>query len=58
MGAALGSLPATLQMMVAAGLLRFGVFSFVEALYRRIDAPDLDGAGNAVANGLRNIGSH
>jgi hypothetical protein len=41
MGAALGSLPATLQMMVAAGLLLFGVFSFVEAVYRRINDPQV-----------------
>jgi hypothetical protein len=41
MGAALGSLPATLQMAVAAGLLLFGVFSFVEAVYRRINDPQV-----------------
>jgi hypothetical protein len=39
MGAALGSLPPTLQMVVAAGLLLFGVFSMVEAVYRRINDP-------------------
>lgn len=43
--------------IVAAGLFAFGVFSFVEALYRRIDAPDLDGAKDAVADGLRSLGS-
>jgi hypothetical protein len=41
MGSALGSLPPTLQMMVAAGLLLFGVFSIVEAVYRRINDPQV-----------------
>jgi hypothetical protein len=41
MGAALGSLPSTLQMIVAAGLLLFGLFSFVEAVYRRINDPQV-----------------
>jgi hypothetical protein len=41
MGAALGSLPSPLQMVVAAGLLLFGVFSFVEAVYRRINDPQV-----------------
>lgn len=39
MGAALASLPSTLQMVVAAGLLLFGIFSLVEAVYRRINDP-------------------
>ncbi|HEV2604644.1 MAG TPA: DUF1206 domain-containing protein [Microvirga sp.] len=33
--------------VVAAGLLAFGIFGFVQALYRRIDAPDLDDAKRA-----------
>lgn len=43
--------------VTAAGLFAFGVFSFIEALYRRIDAPDLDGAKDAIADGLRGLGS-
>jgi hypothetical protein len=43
--------------ITAAGLFAFGVFSFIEAVYRRIDAPDLDDAKDAIADGLRNIGS-
>lgn len=39
MGTALGSLSGTLQLLVAAGLLMFGLFSFVEAAYRRINDP-------------------
>ena len=39
MGSALASLPPTLQLIVAAGLLLFGVFSIVEAIYRRITDP-------------------
>lgn len=39
MGEALASLPGTLQMLVAAGLFLFGVFSLVEARYRRINDP-------------------
>ena len=38
---ALASLPSTLQYAVAAGLLLFGLFSLVEARYRRIDNPDV-----------------
>ena len=38
-GDALSSLPPTLQMMVAAGLFFFGLFSLVEARYRRINDP-------------------
>lgn len=48
MDAALTSLPPKLQMLVAAGLLLFGVFSIVEAAYRRITDPHvLDRLGNA-----------
>lgn len=36
MGEALGALPPSLQPFVAAGLFAFGIFSFVEARYRRI----------------------
>ena len=43
--------------VTAAGLFAFGVFSFVEAFYRRIDTPDLDGTKDAIADGLRNLGS-
>ncbi|HEX8641188.1 MAG TPA: DUF1206 domain-containing protein [Allosphingosinicella sp.] len=38
---ALASLPSTPQMLVAAGLLLFGLFSLVEARYRRIPRPDM-----------------
>lgn len=38
-GGALMSFPETLQMMVAAGLFLFGLFSLVEARYRRINDP-------------------
>jgi hypothetical protein len=41
MGAALGSLSGTWQMVVAAGLLMFGLFSLVEAVYRRITDPQV-----------------
>jgi hypothetical protein len=41
MGQALASLPATLQMIVAAGLFLFGVFSLVEARFRRINDPQV-----------------
>jgi hypothetical protein len=39
MGEALGSLPAALQTAVAAGLFLFGLFSLVEARFRRINDP-------------------
>jgi hypothetical protein len=39
MGEALGSLPGTLQALVAAGLFLFGLFSFVEARHRQINDP-------------------
>lgn len=38
-GDALGSLPMTLRLAVAAGLVLFGLFSLVEARFRRIHAP-------------------
>jgi hypothetical protein len=41
MGAALGSLSGSWQMVVAAGLLMFGLFSLVEAVYRRITDPQV-----------------
>jgi hypothetical protein len=41
MGEALGSLPPTLQLLVAAGLFLFGLFSFVEARHRRINDPSV-----------------
>lgn len=41
MDQALDALPETLQMIVAAGLLMFGVFSLVEARYRRINDPQV-----------------
>lgn len=37
---ALGALPRPLQIAVAGGLVLFGLFSLVEARFRRIDAPD------------------
>ena len=40
-GEALGSLPNTLEIMVAAGLILFGLFSLVEARFRRIRNPHL-----------------
>lgn len=39
MGDALGSLPGGIQLAVALGLLLFGLFSLVEARYRRINDP-------------------
>ena len=41
MDQALAALPSILQWIVAAGLLLFGLFSFVEARYRRINNPDV-----------------
>lgn len=38
-GEALGSLPPTMQALIAAGLALFGLFSLVEARYRRINDP-------------------
>jgi hypothetical protein len=40
-GDALMSFPETLQMMIAAGLFLFGLFSLVEARYRRINDPQV-----------------
>jgi hypothetical protein len=62
LGGALKSLQAQpygwiLLAITAAGLFAFGVFGFVEAMYRRIDAPDLDEAGDAVAHGVRRVAS-
>ena len=37
-GQALSSLPSNLQLAVAAGFVLFGIFSFAEARYRRIDS--------------------
>jgi hypothetical protein len=44
--------------LTAAGLLSFGLFGFAQALYRRINAPDLDEAGEAVANGMQSLRSN
>jgi len=41
MGDALGALPGGLALAVAAGLLLFGLFSLVEARYRRITDPEV-----------------
>ncbi len=41
LGEALDSLPPTLEMIVAAGLLLFGLFSLVEARYRRLPRDSL-----------------
>ena len=41
MGEALTSLPDTLQKVVAAGLFLFGLFSLVEARFRRINDPQV-----------------
>ena len=53
LGGALASLEAqpygwALLAVVAAGLFAFGLFGFVQARYRRIDAPDLQDAKAAV----------
>jgi len=40
-GEALGSLSATSLAIVAAGLVLFGLFSFVQAIYRRITDPQV-----------------
>ena len=42
--------------LTAAGLFAFGMFGFVQARYRRIDAPDLADAKDAVAAGLNASG--
>ncbi len=41
--------------LVAAGLFAFGVFGIVQALYRRIDAPDLDDAKAAAREGIGSL---
>lgn len=41
--------------LTAAGLLAFGLFGFAQALYRRIDAPDLDEACDAVVSGVQGL---
>lgn len=41
MDQAMDAMPASLRILVAAGLLMFGVFSLVEARYRRINDPDV-----------------
>jgi hypothetical protein len=43
--------------LTAAGLFAFGAFGIVEALYRHIDAPDLDEATDAIVDGVRELGS-
>jgi len=43
--------------ITALGLVAFGVFGLVEGMYRRIDAPDLDEAKDAVAHQVANIAS-
>lgn len=40
-GDALATMPATLQALVAGGLVLFGIFSLVQAVYRRIADPDV-----------------
>ena len=49
MGEALGSLPPTLQTLAAAGLFLFGIFSLIEARYRRINDPQVLERLNAMA---------
>jgi len=39
--------------LVAAGLFAFGVFGLVQAVYRRIDAPDMDDAKDAAGDAKR-----
>lgn len=41
--------------LAAVGLLAFGVFGIVQALYRRIDAPDLDDAKQAARDGIGSL---
>lgn len=60
LGGALQSLQAqpygwALLGIVAAGLFAFGVFGLVQARYRHLDAPDLDDARDAVAEGVRTL---
>jgi hypothetical protein len=39
--------------LIAAGLFAFGMFGFAQALYRRIEAPDLHQAGGKVRAAVR-----
>ncbi|WP_336489146.1 DUF1206 domain-containing protein [Methylobacterium nigriterrae] len=41
--------------VVAAGHFAFGTFGLIQARYRRIDAPDLDEADDAVARAVRSV---
>ncbi|HEV7438433.1 MAG TPA: DUF1206 domain-containing protein [Methylobacterium sp.] len=41
--------------IVAAGHFAFGAFGLIQARYRRIDAPDLDKADDAVARAVRSV---
>ena len=41
--------------VTAAGLVAFGVFGFVEGVFRRIEAPDLEEAKDAIAHEVRRI---
>jgi hypothetical protein len=41
MDQAIDAMPAGLQLLIAAGLVMFGIFSLVEARYRRINDPDV-----------------
>jgi hypothetical protein len=41
--------------LMAVGLFAFGVFGIVQALYRRIDAPDLDDAKAAAREGIGSL---
>ena len=52
-GEALASLPPALQLAAAAGLLLFGLFSLVEARYRRIADPHVLARLKGAARGLR-----
>ncbi|HEX2553299.1 MAG TPA: DUF1206 domain-containing protein [Microvirga sp.] len=45
----------TLLALVAIGLFAFGVFGIVQALYRRIDAPDFDDAKAAARDGIGSL---
>lgn len=42
--------------LVAAGLFAFGLFGIVQAVYRHIDAPDMDDAGRAAKRGAQRLG--
>lgn len=51
MDQAMDAMPASLQILVATGLLMFGIFSLVEARYRRINDPDVLNRLKGVAAG-------